>query len=35
MIGIAQLAYGVILGIGTDNQLYTRPSLTTPWVAVS
>jgi microcystin-dependent protein len=35
VIGIAQLAYGVILGIGTDNQLYTRASLNTPWIRVS
>ena len=34
MISIAQLAYGVILGVDTDHQLFTRPAPTSPWIQV-
>jgi hypothetical protein len=35
VIGVAQLTDGRILGIGTDNLLYTRDTLTSAWVQIA
>jgi len=32
VLAVAQLSNGNLLGVGTDNLLYTRATLNSPWV---